>query len=193
MRFIYAEGATPLNQDEINNLLPKHLTTQSELNEWEQYNILKAEEWVLQRKRQDILSISFAQKLHNKMFDNTWSWAGKFRKTQTNIGVNSIYIGQELKLLFDDTIYQLTHKIYPLRETAIRFHHRLVFIHPFPNGNGRFSRLFADLILVSHNEHRFSWGRSNLICDNATRKQYLEALRAADNNDYSKLIIFADS
>lgn len=80
MRFIYAEGATPLNQDEINNLLPKHLTTQSELNEWEQYNILKAEEWVLQRKRRDILSISFAQKLHNKMFDNTWSWAVNLEK-----------------------------------------------------------------------------------------------------------------
>jgi len=193
MRFIYAIGATPLNQDEINNLLPKHLTTQSELNEWEQYNVTKGEEWAFKIKRRRILAIPFAQNLHKKMFDDTWKWAGKFRKTQTNIGVNSIYIPQELKLLFEDMLYQLEHDTYSLRETAARFHHRLVFIHPFPNGNGRFSRLFADLLLFNQNQPKFSWGRDNLVNDGITRKLYLESLKEADNNEYSKLIKFADS
>lgn len=194
MKFVYPIGATPLNADEINNLLPKHLTKQSELNEWEQFNILQAEEWLFRRKRTNIFSIEFTQKLHYKMFDKTWKWAGKFRKTQTNIGVNSIYILQELKLLFDDVIYWIENKTYSLREIAIRLHHKLVFIHPFPNDNGRLARLFADFIIMNcFFEPRFTWGKSSLIEDGITRKLYIESLKAADNYDYAKLIKFADS
>jgi len=193
MQFTYAKGATPLEADEIHNLIPKHLITQKELDEWEQYNIVKAETWVLSQKRSDILSVGFAQKLHKKMFDETWSWAGRFRTRQTNIGVESIYITQELKILFDDADFWLVNSTYSLREAAVRLHHRLVYIHPFPNGNGRFSRLFADLVMYYQNQPRFSWGGNSLTTDSEVRKCYLNALRAADKSDYSKLIIFADS
>lgn len=193
MRFIYAEGATPLSPDEIHNLIPKHLTTQKELNEWEQFNIVKGENWAFGIKRKNILSIEFAKKLHKQMFNETWSWAGVFRKSQTNIGVDSIYIPQELKAIFDDVEFWIFNNIYDMREIAIRLHHRLVFVHPFPNGNGRFSRLFADLLLQNNNEVSLSWGSCSLIEDSITRKQYIAALKEADIGDYRKLIEFVDS
>lgn len=193
MKFIYAEGATPLSPDEIHNLIPKHLTTQKELNEWEQFNIVKGENWAFGRKRKNILSIEFAKKLHKQMFNETWSWAGVFRTSQTNIGVDSIYIPQELKAIFDDVEFWLSNNTYEIREIAIRLHHRLVFVHPFPNGNGRFSRLFADLLLQNNNEVSFSWGSCSLIEDSITRKQYIAALKEADIGDYCKLIEFVDS
>ena len=108
MNFIFAEGATPLSPDEIHNLIPNHLTTQKELNEWEQFNIVKGESWAFSTKRKNILSIDFAKKLHKQMFNETWSWAGVFRKSQTNIGVDSIYIPQELKAIFDDVEFWLS-------------------------------------------------------------------------------------
>ena len=193
MQFVYPIGATPLNNDEIYNLIPKHLSTQKELNEWEQYNIIMAESWAFKHKRKNIMSIKFAQKLHKEMFNQTWNWAGKFRRHQTNIGVASIYISQELKLLFDDATYWINNKIYNLREIGVRLHHRLVFIHPFTNGNGRFSRLFTDIFLTNNNENRFTWGRGNLLQDGEIRQEYLKALKLADNYDYSLLIKFLDS
>ncbi|MDP5020597.1 MAG: mobile mystery protein B, partial [Rickettsiaceae bacterium] len=119
--------------------------------------------------------------------------AGVFRKSQTNIGVNVIYISQELKMIFDDVEFWLANDIYDLRVIAIRLHHRLVFVHPFPNGNGRFSRLFADLFLHNNNEVSFTWGRCSLVEDSVIRKQYISALKEADKGDYQKLIEFADS
>jgi Fic-DOC domain mobile mystery protein B len=193
MQFIYTKGATPLSADEIHNLIPKHLTKQHQLDEWEQYNIARAEMWVKNRKIKDVLSIEFVKKLHHKMFCDTWAWAGKFRQRETNIGVNSMYIQQELKILIDDVIFWQNNSTFPIREIGVRLHHRLVFIHPFPNGNGRFSRLFADLYLLNQNEPRFSWGNSNLVKDSSFRDRYLKALRTADISDYGELIAFSDS
>ena len=193
MKFTYPPGATPLSNDEVYNLIPKHLSTQNELNEWEQYNIVIGEEWALKHKRSNILSIVFAQMLHKKMFNKTWRWAGKFRQKQTNIGVESIYIRQELKILLDDVTFLMKNKIYGIREIGARLHHRLVFTHPFPNGNGRFARLFTDILLVNMKELRFTWGNGNLIASGEARKMYITALKAADNNDYRKLIEFVDS
>lgn len=193
MEFIYAEGATPLSPDEIYNLLPKHLTTQKELNEWEQFNIVKGENWAFSRKRKSFLTIEFAKKLHKKMFSETWNWAGIFRKHQTNIGVDAVYIPQELKVIFDDVKFWLDKDIYNLRKIAVRLHHRLVFVHPFPNGNGRFSRLFADLLLRNNNEASFTWGSCSLVDDSVMRKQYISALQEADNGEYQRLIEFAES
>lgn len=193
MRFVYVEGATPLTPDEVYNLIPKHLTTQKELNEWEQFNIVRAEIWAVGSNKKNTLTIEFAKTLHKKMFNKTWSWAGVFRKTQTNIGVDAIYIPQQLKMIFDDVEFWLANDIYDLREIAIRLHHRLVFVHPFPNGNGRFSRLFADLMLRHSNEPSFTWGSFSLEEDSIMRKQYISALKEADIGDYQKLIAFADS
>lgn len=193
MKFTYVQGATPLSPDEIHNLLPAHLTTQKELNEWEQFNIVKGMNWAFAIKRKDVLSTDFAKKLHTKMFDETWSWAGSFRKRQTNIGVEAIYIPQELKIIFDDAKFWLENDVYNLREIAARLHHRLVFVHPFPNGNGRFSRLFAELILHYNRQPPFSWGRCKLEEDSELRRKYIAALQKADQGEYKKLIEFADS
>lgn len=193
MLFKYAKGATPLSPDEVHNLIPSHITTQKQLDEWEQYNIVQGSNWALSRERKDLLTISFAKKLHRKMFDKTWLWAGTFRKRQTNIGISSIYIPQELKLLFDDTKFQLEHNSFSIREIGVRLHHRLVFIHPFPNGNGRFSRLMAELLMYYNGEVSFTWGNCNLTNNSEVRARYLSALKEADNGDYSNLVHFADS
>ena len=154
MIFNYAPGATPLDPDEANGLIPKHITTQGQLNEWEQMNILDAEKW-LRTQRFNIIQIStnaFIKKLHQRMFDQTWRWAGQFRKSNKNIGVDWLHIPVNLKVLMDDLCYQLENNIYPLDELAVRFHHRLVVIHPFANGNGRHARLMADILLLSQNK-----------------------------------------
>jgi Fic-DOC domain mobile mystery protein B len=193
MLFKYSKGATPLSPDEISNLIPSHITTQKQLDEWEQYNIVQGTNWALNTKRKELLSINFAKALHKQMFNKTWVWAGTFRKRQTNIGIASIYIPQELKLLFDDTRFQIEHNSFSLREIGVRLHHRLVFIHPFPNGNGRFSRLMAELLMRHNGQASFTWGRCNLTNDSKIRKKYLSALREADNGDYTNLIKFANN
>lgn len=199
MRFIYPAGATPLSQNEIHNLIPEHLTSQKQLNEFEQYNIILGQEWAFKHKRKGILTIEFAKLLHTKMFDKTWNWAGEFRKRQTNIGVDSICITSKLRELFDDVNYWQQHKTFNTREITARLSHRLVFIHPFPNGNGRFSRLFADVFLYNNNEPLFTWGerkqgeRYSRVKSNKKREENINALQAADQYNYSKWLIFVDS
>lgn len=161
--FDYPEGATPLNYDEVDNLIPRHLTTQKELNEFEQFNILKGSNWAFKKQRNNILSLSFAKQLHQKMFDQTWKWAGLFRKRQINIGVTSSNIVPELVYLFGDIEFWLQNNTYPIYEIATRFHHLLVSIHPFPNGNGRYSRLYTDLLLKNQLHEVFTWKESNII------------------------------
>ena len=195
MNFEYADGATPLCTEDIAGLLPRHIATQSQLNEWEHANILLAEKWAYARKHRDLLSIPFLCLLHKKMFDQTWSWAGKFRTSQTNIGVEWHQISTTLKLLCDDINYHCINKSYPPDELAVRFHHRLVSIHPFSNGNGRHARIMANLLAIYLGERQFSWGLSSKIASLSTtgilRKQYLEALRKADNGDIAPLLLFA--
>lgn len=191
--FHYAPGATPLDSDEIAGLIPQHMATQSQLNEWEQANILEAEKWINRQsfKLQDIVTIHFIKKLHQRMFDKTWRWAGLFRQTNKNIGVDWPIISTQLKKLMDDLNYQIKYKIYPMNELAVRFHHRLVATHPFINGNGRHARLMTDIVLLSQKQPRFSWGKTKDLM-NATpiRKQYIEALRAADKMNYDLLLEF---
>lgn len=191
MKFSYPENATPLDLDEIAALIPKHITTQEELNAWEEKNILNAERWA--SKKKDILSISFIKELHFQMFNKTWGWAGQFRiSSSKNIGIDWHLISSNVKNLCDNIKYQLDHEIFSKDEIAIRFHHQLVWIHSFPNGNGRHARLISDLLIKLHGRQRFSWGgRQDLSKSCEVRRQYIEALRSADRGDYSKLIIFA--
>ena len=193
MKFIYAEGATPFNQDDAGALIPSHITTQNQLNEWEQANILMAERWLFSQKRKNILSVSFLQKLHEKTFSKTWRWAGKFRKHQTNIGVPPYEISTTLNILCDDISFWIQNKTYPFDEIATRFHHLLVLIHPFPNGNGRHSRLITDALLFSYGFPRFTWGQVNLVTPSNTRKCYIKALQAADQGNITPLLYFVRS
>ena len=193
MKFVYAEGATLFNKDDAGQLIPKHMTTQSQLNEWEEANIIKAERWLLSRRKNDLLTVEFIKALHLKMFNETWLWAGKFRHHQTNIGVASFEIWPSLKTLLEDLKFWIDHDTFSPDEIAIRLHHRLVFIHPFPNGNGRHARLMTDAFLVKINAKRFSWGSINLSAPSETRSRYINALRKADQGDYDDLLAWVRS
>jgi len=189
-------GATLLNPDEIEGLIPSHITTQNDLNSWEQDNILEAENWLSRKKlnTHQILTQTFLQKLHRRMFNKTWRWAGQFRKSDKNIGVDWRIIHTELKLLFDDTLYQIAYQSYSIDEIAARFHHRLVWIHPFINGNGRHARLITDQLLITVNQPRFSWGSNyQLYKPSSIRKKYIEALRSSDKKDFRALLAFVRS
>lgn len=193
----YPAGATPLDADELASLIPAHLTTQSELNEWEQLNIGEGDKWA-RKQRKDILGEDFLRQLHRRMFGETWKWAGEFRKSDKNIGVDWRYIGVELKKLFDDVRYQIEHATFAADEIAVRFHHRLVAIHAFPNGNGRHARLMADLLAERLGRPRFTWGSRRLVNESLTdaspvRHDYIAALQAADARDIAPLLAFARS
>jgi Fic-DOC domain mobile mystery protein B len=193
IKLTYTFGSTPLDPNETNGLIPKHISTQSELNEWEESNILEAENWVFSLSNIDyktILTIDFSHDLHKKMFNKTWRWAGTIRKTNKNIGVDHSNIRENLKQLLGDVEYQIMHNSFPIDETAARFHHRLVSIHLFPNGNGRHARLITDVLMTSLNQEPFTWGKENLVTEGNTRKKYIQALRDADRHDYSALLKF---
>lgn len=186
------DHATPLAPEERVGLIPSHVTLKGELNELELANILEADEWAFSRKR-NVVSEPFLRSLHRRMFGHVWRWAGKYRKSERNLGVESFRIEPELRQLLGDVGYWMEHQTFPADEIAVRFHHRLVFIHPFPNGNGRWSRLAADLLIVQLAGERFTWGRVNLQDPGDTRRAYIEALRAADRHDIAPLVRFARS
>lgn len=190
--FSEPNGATPITSEEKEGLIPTYITLRSELNEAEQLGITAAEEWAFSRKR-DILNESIIRTLHKKMFENVWRWAGKYRTTHRNIGVEPWKITSDLQNLIHDVSYWIKNKTYPLDEIAARFHHRLVSIHPFPNGNGRHARIAADILLVNLNGKRFTWGRTSLVNSTETRRSYIDALRAADAKDISNLLKFVRS
>ena len=188
-------GATKIDADEAQGLIPIHISTQAELNIWEQSNILSAENWLARQKLDTakLLTSVFLQKLHRLMFNQTWRWAGQYRKTDKNIGVDWSTIAVELKLLFDDLLFQISAQSYSLDEIATRFHHRLVWVHPFVNGNGRHARLMTDQLLITRNAPRFSWGATQLYQQSFVRQRYINALRSADKKDYSDLLVFVRS
>jgi Fic-DOC domain mobile mystery protein B len=186
------DHATPITPAERDGLIPTHVTLRGELNELEQKNIAEADSWAFARKR-GVLGESFLLGLHRRMFRRVWRWAGQYRKSDRNLGVKPHLIQPELRQAIDDAQYWVDHKSYEPDELAVRFHHRLVAIHPFPNGNGRWSRLAADLLIVRLGGSRFTWGRTNLQTKGNVRDVYIEALQAADNHDFTSLIAFARS
>ncbi len=193
---IYNDGQTPLDEDEKEGLLIQSIATRGELDEFEQQNIEDTIQWSLTRrfKSEQILSESFIQELHKRMYRNVWRWAGEYRKTNKNIGVDKLEIPIALRSLIDDASYWLENNIYDPEEFAIRFKHRLVSIHCFPNGNGRHSRMIADIIVEKiFQQPVFSWGSKNLSDEKESREKYLLALRKADKGDFSLLLKFARS
>jgi len=194
MIFDAPEGATPLDPDEADGLLITHITTRAELDRWEQENIAETEAWAFRRAHPDILTEGFVKRLHKRMFGRVWRWAGLFRKTGKNIGLPAWQIATELRTLCDDCAFWIKHDSYPPDEITVRFHHRLTAIHPFANGNGRHARLMADIILAHLlKQPRFTWGSGNLLNAGDCRKQYIDALRAADRYDYGPLLAFVRS
>lgn len=192
----YIEGQTPLDVDERDGLLITTIASRGELDEFEQQNIEQAIQWTLGRslKSNVIFSQEFICSIHKRMFGKVWNWAGHFRKTNKNLGVDKWQISTDLKYLLDDAMFWYENKVYPPDEIAIRFKHRIVSIHCFPNGNGRHSRLIADIIIDKlFNEPIFSWGSGNLSNENNARNEYLKAIKIADKGDYKMLLDFARS
>ncbi len=190
----HAPGATPLTPEQLHGLkLP--VTTHGELNAAEQENILRARLWARGARSiamPRMLSREFVEQLHERMYGDVWEWAGTQRRVDTNIGVPFPQIGVSLLALFDDARYWQEHGTYEPVEFTVRLHHRLVSIHPFPNGNGRLSRFYADLVLTRHfGRARLTWGGGELGSEDPRRQQYIEALRAADHHDYGSLLAFA--
>ncbi len=192
----YTDGQTPLDEDEKEVLKIKAITTQKELDEFEQLNIEKAIEWTIHANLnlEKILSEKFIKNLHKKMYGDVWKWAGEFRKSDKNIGIKWTQIGIELKNLIDGAKYWIENKTYSPEEISIRFKHRIVAIHCFPNGNGRHSRMLADIIMESiFGEKIFTWHQSNMVKADETRKLYISTLKEADNGNIKPLIEFAQN
>jgi len=191
MALEYPDGATPLDPDEAGGLRLTHITTRGELNIFEAENIRAGMEWAWRSRRKEMVSESFMRLLHKKMFGNVWKWAGELRASNKNIGVSREMIGIELCHLCDDVNYWIEHETFPVDEIAARFHHRLVWIHPFANGNGRHARVMTDLLLEKKlDAMRFSWGSEEIEEANACRKRYIKALQAADKGDFLPLLAF---
>lgn len=190
----YIEGQTPLDEDEKDGLMIRSISTRGELDEFEQVNIQDAIEWSIKIKisREQLLSEEFILLVHKKMFGTVWKWSGTKRKTNKNIGVDKTQISVELRKLIDDCKFWIDNNTYNPEEIAVRFSHRLVKIHVFPNGNGRHSRLVADILISKvFNKPVFTWGHSDLTKKGTIRKEYLDAMYKADSNNYKPLLEFA--
>ena len=189
-------GATPIEDEDLAGLIPTFIATRSDLNTVEFDNIAKALPWAFQRARemgpQGILEFNFLLDLHRAMFEDVWKWAGTLRRRETNIGIDPNLIVSQTRLALDDARFWITNDIYVPIEVATRIHCRLVTIHPFSNGNGRTTRLMADLYLVSIDQEPLPWGNSSLEVDGQVRETYIAALvKATTQNDYTDLIDFA--
>jgi Fic-DOC domain mobile mystery protein B len=189
----YTDGQPPIDEEEKVGLRIKTISTKEELNEFEQQNIELAIEWTLLNTFpvEQILTENFVQTLHKRMFGNVWKWGGKFRTTNKNLGVEWFHIRIHLRQLLEDCNYWIVNQSFTEDEIAIRFKHRLVSIHLFPNGNGRHSRLMADLLIKALGKTEFTWGSQNLTPDGDIRSAYIYAIRCADAGDYEPLLKFA--
>jgi Fic-DOC domain mobile mystery protein B len=191
-----AEGATPLDPDETEGLIPAHIATRAELNEAEEANIARGLRWALRAIRgRAVLADDFTYDLHRRMFEDVWEWAGRVRSTNKNIGIDKYEIRMAVRELMADAAAWKASAVYPPEELAVRLHHRLVAIHPFANGNGRHARMMADLFLLRDGIRPLSWGRrrGSLAATGELRAEYIAALRAADGGDVQPLLLFARS
>ena len=189
-----SEGNTPLAPEELADLIPS-LATKEELNEWERENNLQARVWAIEDRTSpaEVPTDEYVRKLHRRMFDQTWKWAGEYRRTEKNIGVPVHEIRERFVGLCGDLRYWIENKTYSADEIAVRFHHRLTLIHPFPNGNGRHARLIADILAMKLGRPGFSWGSAIPVKEGEARTKYLEAIKAADDGEIQPLLKFARS
>jgi len=195
LAYHFEEGQTPISEEEKTGLKVKTFSLQRELDELELVNITKASLWLRKKKLSttEVFSEAFLKQLHKRMFADVWRWAGIFRQSEKNIGVKWIMIDREVKVLCDDALFWVEHETFPPAEIALRFKHRLVSIHCFPNGNGRHSRIMADVVMEKvYNLPAFSWRAAGMVSATEERQQYIQALRAADRGELGELLAFAE-
>lgn len=194
-------GATPLDSDDATGLIPTWIATRGDLNDVEQQNIGRAVAWASSRNgpksHESLMTEPTMCDLHRRMFGDVWKWAGHYRRHDTNVGSHWPYIQMQVFDLVADVGAQTVDVEalpWSADELSVRFHHRLVLIHPFPNGNGRHSRLAADLLVAMLGRPVFTWGARDLGAAGDARRSYLAALRHADRSlDYEPLVAFARS
>ena len=185
-----ADGHTELGEDESEGLIPSYIATRGELFEAEERGITLA----LRRKPptvDQLLDVAYLRALHQNMFGEVWSWAGRYRTRDTNIGMPFELIPGAMRDLVHDARVWIGSEIYGPDELAVRFHYRLVATHAFLNGNGRHGRIAADYLAVGLGAERFSWGARSDSSTGALRDAYIAALRSADDGDPSALLRFA--
>ena len=182
------DGATPLDPNEREGLKFPHIQTRGELDQMEHVNIQDGYLWLAKQRKPEVLSEAFIRRLHKEMLGNVWEWAGNFRNTEKNIGVAPEQISVSLRNLLDDIQYWIEHKTFLPKEIGLRFHHRLVQIHLFANGNGRHARIMTDVLLEKEmNEQPIHWGDVNLQNAGEHRSEYIATLKQADAGDYQPL------
>lgn len=192
----YTNGQTPIDENEKAGLLIETISTHNDLNEFEQQNIEEALHWVFGKKLKpkEVFTEKFIRNVHKRMFGKVWAWAGSYRKTDKNLGIDKVQIPLALKVLCDDALYWVANETFSPEEIAIRFKHRIVSIHCFSNGNGRHSRLMGDIIIENlFGSVPFSWGSNKISNGNNPRDAYLKAVKSADQGDYGPLLEFARS
>jgi Fic-DOC domain mobile mystery protein B len=195
MELVFPDGGTPLDPDELEGLKIRTIASRTELDRYEQENILEALGWLETGRTGDILTEEFVRKLHRKMFGKVWKWAGTYRTSGKNIGVPVGHIHEELAKLLGDARFWVDERPMPDDEIGAVFHYRFEFVHPFPNGNGRHGRLLTDLLMERElGAERFTWGGGDLSRNDSIRERYIEAIRAVDrSNDFGPLLEFARS
>ena len=182
------KGNTVLSNSELRGLLLNHITVMRELDEAEQVNINEGLLWLATQKNKDFLDEMFMKKLHKKLFGKVWKWAGKYRKSEKNIGIDAYKVPTEMMKLIEDVNYWVENNSYEVSELIARFHHRLVWVHPFPNGNGRFSRIFTNYLCKRYKLKMPEWqGHLN---PHLRRKLYIKALQQADQKKFHPLMSF---
>ncbi len=185
------EGATPI--DDVSGLLVD-ITTRGELNDAEGLNILTATDWIDKGRIDDLFTVQFYRELHTKMYDQVWSWAGALRSqtgqtthpgsrpeaVDLDLGRVAMEFHCEWEALNDNS---------HLLPFISRYHHALVLVHPFNNGNGRWSRLAADAVIQRlAGRPPLTWATDTLVVDSDERKEYIAALQAADTGDFQPLL-----
>lgn len=184
------DGHTELSEEDRLGLIPTYIATRGELFDAEQRNNAQA----LLRRPPSVTALlddTYLRRLHHAMFHEVWDWAGRYRIRETNIGIAFEQITSEIRNLVDDTKTWVEYSTYEQDEIAVRFHHRLVAIHAFPNGNGRHGRIAAGYLIASLNGEPFTWGARLDTDTDRLRSAYLHALRRADGGDIDELIAFA--
>lgn len=187
---------TELSAEGRLELIPS-ITTRAELNEAERMNINAARVWAMRPRslqNPELITDAFARELHKRMFNQVWRWAGRFRTTEKNLGWEASRLTEGVRNAFDDARAWLDYSTYPLHEVAVRLHHRLVAIHPWPNGNGRHARLMADVLVASRDGEELTWGaRADLVPKSEIRARYIAAIHRADDGDITALLEFVRS
>lgn len=186
------DGHTELSEDDREGLIPSYIATRADLFDAEQRNIANA----LRRRGPStdvLLDDKYLRDLHGAMLDQVWTWAGRYRTREKNIGIDPTQIATAVRTLVDDARVWVEMETFEPDQLAARFHHRLVQIHPFPNGNGRHGRIAADYLLLSRSEPAFTWGRNLTVATDELRRSYRQALQQADTGHIEELLAFCRS